>query len=384
MSQYAGSKMPSKGGFNAQPYKKFIFTGPVPPVPIAFSKAILHPDGKIRIYGGIRAANNQEPVLQFDPINLNWTTKAAHSGHGSENDTKNRSQKYVELPDGRVMAMVGGAAPYNHVQIYDYTLNTWTEVAPVPIVAPVTDYQADFPQIVLLNSGKVMAYGGRDGTPHWNTSIFIYDPALDTWTTSLATIQTADVGTTSYGSTAWADGFGNIILSVCKSTQTYKYDELADTITAAYAFPSSLASIQEVATNGTQVVNISLQSTFSLSCNGPQFYSGVATGVMAAPEYFGAGGSVVKTTTQGFGILRGALNSNDASSNQVSKSIYKINWNPVDGWDGTVKKIGDGIYNTRNTVMIEDQFERLWSFGGYIGNNANASAICEYIDLKSI
>jgi V8-like Glu-specific endopeptidase len=136
--------------------------------------ATLLPDGRVLIAGG-----SADPAI-YDPASDTWLP----AGRLAINRVLAQA---VRLQDGRVLLIGGllpqGEAVLNSIEVYDPASNTWRQVAPLG--------QARYLHTTtLLPDGRVLVTGGGrmlensfDDPGAILSSVEIYDPVTDTWST---------------------------------------------------------------------------------------------------------------------------------------------------------------------------------------------------------
>lgn len=133
-------------------------------------------DGKIYVIGGLGAPGVSTAVEMYNPESDTWSSKAPMpTGRGS---------LATSVVDGKIYAVGGNMGPglwgetSAAVEMYDPATDTWTVRASMP--AP-----RDTLATAVLD-GKIYALGGGEvkGTEQWETfrTVNIYDPTMDTWT----------------------------------------------------------------------------------------------------------------------------------------------------------------------------------------------------------
>lgn len=140
--------------------------------------------GSILVTGGFNRSNGNEQILSsteiYNPNYKEWkygaSMKTARSGHTA-----------TMLNNGKVL-VAGGYIGYNFLQftatssseLYDPVSNTWS------VLSPMIDRRQDH-SAILLQSGKVLITGGRDGISGKDESLLlssveIFDPESRQWT----------------------------------------------------------------------------------------------------------------------------------------------------------------------------------------------------------
>jgi hypothetical protein len=140
----------------------FTVTGPMN---IARSShiAVLLPNGKVLVTGGVNASNMSEGSAElYDP------SLGTFSATGSM--TPRGDAAAAVLPNGKVLVIGGGAPQTNVAQLYDPISGSFTTIQPM------LNARADFPA-VLLNDGTVLATGGFSA-PNTIANAELYYPDL--------------------------------------------------------------------------------------------------------------------------------------------------------------------------------------------------------------
>ena len=234
---------------------------------------ILLPDGTVLVTGGRDDSNTSLASSEvYDPISDSWSS-VAHM------NTSRAIFPTITLPDGRIL-VVGGQTKVSgswtetdSAEVYDPTLNTWTEVGPinqpsvtravllndgtvlvVSSIAPLTlDVPASFAQIfdpsnnswtsvtepalgrgsptlTLMGNGKVLLHGGFDGLSAPVTATEAYDPVAQGWSTT--TSPPSDIGITGVSAVTLRDGkvlvTGGVAGSGDPTGSSYIYDGVAN------------------------------------------------------------------------------------------------------------------------------------------------------------
>jgi hypothetical protein len=185
--------------------------------------------------------------------------------------------------DGKIYVaggFIGGSSVTNALRIYDIATNTWTSGANMPI-SPGVEAAAG-----AVFNGKFYVMGGDDFTNSLNTN-FIYDIATNTWTTG-ATLP--DSRTNTYG-TAYIYNpgsiyvYGGVILPGFTTTDTLlRYDAVANTWTnlgsagtgglGNYGGVSRFGAGQLLITDGADSMGNSTTATHLFTISSGQFSAG--------------------------------------------------------------------------------------------------------------
>ncbi len=191
---------------------------PGPPVSVTRwgHSAILLPSGKVLVVGGAAMLSSPSAEL-FDPSTNTWTSAGstvanlAHPGLVLLSDGKvlraggsgstdadvynpvtnawspvasmtiaRTDNTLTMLPNGKVLSAGGrGPGPYTIAEVYDPSLNTWTQTPPMSAERSYGHVAA------VLPNGKVLLVGGFNGaTFQLLTSTDLYDPATNTWSSA--------------------------------------------------------------------------------------------------------------------------------------------------------------------------------------------------------
>ena len=128
--------------------------------------AVELPDGRILVVGGGAAA----PEI-FDPTAATWTPAAPTIGlHGST--------EAVALDDGRVLVVDSESVDELDSEIYDPVADTWSTTGQL-------NHDRTAHSAIALSDGRVLVAGGIFGEfPHYEAveEVEVFDPASETWT----------------------------------------------------------------------------------------------------------------------------------------------------------------------------------------------------------
>ena len=193
------------------------------------------------------------------------------------------SQAATGAANGKIYVaggFIGGTSVTNALRIYDIATNTWTSGANMPTTPGVEAAAA------AVVNGKFYVMGGDDFNNGLNTT-FIYDIATNTWTTG-ATLP--DMRTNTYGTVA--NGliyvYGGVILPAFTTTDTLlRYDPVANSWTnlgsagtagarGNYGGVSPLGTGQLLITDGADSTGASTTSTHIFTISGATFSAGPA------------------------------------------------------------------------------------------------------------
>lgn len=135
--------------------------------------------GEILVAGGLDENNTATTAVErFDPTTNQWRIAAPMNAARAKHTA-------TRLADGGIL-VVGGidanGAAIDRVERYIPLLNRWDEVAPLPAVR--TDHTA-----TLLPDGRVAVIGGRNESSVFS-SIELFDPTTNTWTSAAIDLQT--------------------------------------------------------------------------------------------------------------------------------------------------------------------------------------------------
>ena len=183
---------------------------------------MLGTDNKLYIAGGQTADATPivyDQVSRYDYTTNTWSNVAALPVPTSQAATGAANGK-IYVAGG----FIGGTSVTNALRIYDIATNTWTSGANIPTTPGVEAAAA------AVVNGKFYVMGGDDFNNGLNTT-FIYDIATNTWTTG-ATLP--DMRTNLYGTVA--NGliyvYGGVILPAFTTTDTLlRYDPVANSWT---------------------------------------------------------------------------------------------------------------------------------------------------------
>ena len=141
---------------------------------------VLLKDGRVLVVGGDKQSGydgDDDRVELFDPVMNSWSTGAYHEGIGAYSTA-------TLLRDGRILFTRSSSAD---TDIYDPTNDTWQSAGTI------SNYYHNYGAAsVLLQDGRVMVIGGREGGHQMNllSQVDIYDPATRAW--SPAALSTRD------------------------------------------------------------------------------------------------------------------------------------------------------------------------------------------------
>ena len=132
-------------------------------------RAVTMMDGKVMVTGGNDGIAHSAATFVYDPVSNTWTTKASMG-------TPRFSHAMVLLQSGRIMAIGGknfAQGVLNTVEIYDPVTDTWSDGAPMSVK------RASHVAATLPDGRVLVAGGGNDEGDLSSTEI--YDPATNTW-----------------------------------------------------------------------------------------------------------------------------------------------------------------------------------------------------------
>ena len=243
-------------------------------------QAALGTDNKLYVAGGQTA--DMVPTLYDQVSRYDYTT----------NTWSNVAPLPVPLGQGSIGAwngkiyvaggFIGGSSVTNALRIYDIATNTWSSGANMPI-SPGVEAAAG-----AVWQGKFYVMGGDDFTNSLNTN-FIYDIATNTWTTGA---PLPDSRTNTYG-TAYGAGviyvYGGVSLPGFTTTDTLlRYDAVANTWTnlgsagtgglgnygGVSGFGSGVGPIELLITDGADSMGNSTTATHLFITSSGQFRAG--------------------------------------------------------------------------------------------------------------
>jgi hypothetical protein len=247
-----------------------------PPARYAF-QAALGTDDMLYVAGGQTADSTPivyEQVSRYDYTTNTWSNVAplpVPLGQGT-----------IGAWNGKIYVaggFIGGTSVTNALRIYDIATNTWTSGANVP-TQPGLEAAAG-----AVVNGKFYVMGGDDFNNGLNTT-FIYDIATNTWTTG-ATLPDSRTNTygTAYNGMIYV--YGGVILPAFTTTDTLlRYDPVANSWTnlgsagtggrGNYGGVSPFGSGQLLITDGADSTGASTTATHIFSISGGTFSAGPA------------------------------------------------------------------------------------------------------------
>ena len=249
---------------------------PQPPARYAIQGA-LGTDNKLYIAGGQNGDGSivYDQVSRYDYTTNTWSNVAALPVPVSQAATGAANGK-IYVAGG----FIGGTSVTNALRIYDIATNTWTSGANMP-TSPGVEAAA-----AAVVNGKFYVMGGDDFNNGLNTT-FIYTIATNTWTTG-ATLP--DMRTNTYGTVA--NGliyvYGGVILPAFTTTDTLlRYDPVANSWTnlgsagtagarGNYGGVSPLGTGQLLITDGADSSGASTTATHIFTISGGTFSAGPA------------------------------------------------------------------------------------------------------------
>src|ERR1043166_7326683 len=251
--------------------------GPTQPPARYALQATLGTDNMLYIAGGQTA--DPTPIVYDQVSRYNYTT----------NTWSNVAPLPVALGQGTIGAwngkiyvaggFIGGTSVTNALRIYDITTNTWTSGPNMP-TSPGVEAAAG-----AVVNGKFYVMGGDDFNNGLNTN-FIYDTATNTWSTG-ATLP--DNRTNTYGtvSNGLIYVYGGVVLPAFTTTDTLlRYDPVANSWTnlgsagtggrGNYGGISTFGSGQLLITDGADSTGASGTGTHIFTIAGASFSAGPA------------------------------------------------------------------------------------------------------------
>ena len=249
---------------------------PQPPARYAIQGA-LGTDNKLYIAGGQNGDGSivYDQVSRYDYTTNTWSNVAPLPVPVSQAATGAANGK-IYVAGG----FIGGTSVTNALRIYDIATNTWTSGANMP-TSPGVEAAA-----AAVVNGKFYVMGGDDFNNGLNTT-FIYNIATNTWTTG-ATLP--DMRTNTYGTVA--NGliyvYGGVILPAFTTTDTLlRYDPVANSWTnlgsagtagarGNYGGISPLGTGQLLITDGADTSGASTTATHIFTISGGTFSAGPA------------------------------------------------------------------------------------------------------------
>jgi N-acetylneuraminic acid mutarotase len=130
-------------------------------------------DGRIYVIGGSPVAPNGGAILTvevYDPTTDTWIQKGDMPA--------SRCAGFTSVVDGKIYGF-GGYASRRRVDEYDPVTDTWTEKAHMPTYKHALSTSVLYGKIYAIG-GYVPGVAGYPGV----TTVEVYDPATDTWTTA--------------------------------------------------------------------------------------------------------------------------------------------------------------------------------------------------------
>ena len=153
--------------------------------------ATLLPDGRVLVVGGYSLPwqwlNDAEV---YDPVADTWTVVSPPHSHGVEHTA-------TLMNDGRVLVVggcIGSSLCTDRVDIFNYQTNAWSEAMPLS-----SDRASHMAR--LLNDGRVLVAGGGRGVDNvpLGGDALLYNPQTNTWTpTGPMVTSTADLSQVRY------------------------------------------------------------------------------------------------------------------------------------------------------------------------------------------
>jgi len=180
-------------------------------------------DGRVLIVGGSDSSTNLSTVEIYDPATETFHIVASLS-------EARRTHSAVALNDGRVMVVGGYNGSFGcfscvsqAVEIFDMGLGlpgmgSWRIAAALPA-------GRTFLALSLLPNGNVLATGGQEPGQPGSTSVFMYEPSLDTWTTMSPLLHARQNHTSTTlpdGKVLFVGGVSTFSFTVTSSVEIYE------------------------------------------------------------------------------------------------------------------------------------------------------------------
>ncbi len=222
-------------------------------------------NGKIYVIGG-NGGGTLNRVEEYDPTTNTWTTKADMSTA--------RENFQAEVIDGKIYVIGGNGnrgnsfATLSSVEVYDPTTNTWTTKASMST-------GREFFQTTVLD-GKIYAIGGSGASSSTSiASAEVYDPTANTWTV-LASMSNArmNLKTVILDGKIYAIGGYNFGLGHLNSLEMY--DPATNTWTTKASMSTPRYAHQAVTVNG-QIYAFGGASTSGLTNTAEKYDSSTNT-----------------------------------------------------------------------------------------------------------
>jgi N-acetylneuraminic acid mutarotase len=261
-------------------------------VPRAYHTATMLPTGKVLVAGGVSDNNMTLASAElYDPVTALWSPTGAmtspRGGHVA-----------IPLANGKVLALGGGIT---FAEVYDPASGTWSAVR-----QPTGPYRYAF-SATLLQSGKVLVAGGRDGNSEMIfASAEVYDPVADMWTPA------GSLTTPRYGHSAAMlangkllivggfDGFGDDFFGPSPIASAEVFDPVANAWSVTQSALQTLAGDTETTlADGTVLVAGGGSGFLSDPTSGSEIYDASGTWRSTSPLFPGRYGHTATVMPDG-------------------------------------------------------------------------------------
>jgi hypothetical protein len=278
-------------------------------------------DGSVLAIGGAGdGAGGSTAVDLYDPLARAWLP----AGSRAPMATARSAHSATLLADGRVLVCGGstpsgslaqGYANNTSVEVYDPALNTWKPAA--PMMTARAHHTA-----TLLADGRVLVTGGEDDHYRPVATAEIYDPVIDAWTPSAATMASARSTQTATllpgGQVLVAGGYDIVLGLLTPLASGEVYDPAHDTFTPTG--PGNAAHAGHTATLlGTGFVLVAGGGTGVAELYDPASGSWQATPAMASAR---SGQAAVLLPTAGVLLAGGTLAAPNAEHYDVAGNLW--------------------------------------------------------------
>jgi hypothetical protein len=140
--------------------------------------AILLPNGKVLVAGGIVSGSATKTCLLFDPAAVAGSRWAAASPMSAARHSHGKGM--VLLPNGKVLVTGGyDSGPLTSAELYDPGTDNWSNAGTGTMPYAYADHSA-----ILLPNNKVLVAGGRGTGMSYNKVCCLYDPDTNSWQTT--------------------------------------------------------------------------------------------------------------------------------------------------------------------------------------------------------